>query len=208
MTFRLSALLFAMGLCAVLRNSIAVGVASDPTTAAPVVAPFELPTKIGGRLGRPMALSVAETKLASAPHVKISRMRYGASDVSLISVSGGIREIHPPTVCLKAEKFEVVKQREHTDGARCVVDLTLRSNKGGVRRFHSFVYTYTDGKNAVCSFWQRIGSSVVARLLGKTKTWSTLQVMDRNGPAAHLLMSQLLNRMEGKEDYAVASSAK
>jgi|GEM_PF-3881170 hypothetical protein len=198
---RTLALVAVMTLCAGYRL-----LATSGPAIVEVIAPVELPPETLGFKARSLPLSKAEEKLAQPTHVEILHRRYGTTDVSLVSVAGGLREIHPPSVCLKATGFEIVAQRQITDGPRCVVELKLRSGKGRNRIFHTFVYTYTDGETVTCSFWRRIGSSAVARLTGKSKTWSTVQVMDRNAADAHALMMQLLNTVSKKRKrYAIAN---
>jgi Protein of unknown function (DUF3485) len=184
--------------CAALK----LAVVRPPPAAATGAAPFvKLPAALGtGVPGRPLALSPVEQRLAAAPHVTIERRRYGSTDVSLVSVAGGIREHHPPTVCLDASGFEVVERTEQTPpSGRCVVELRIRHRDGGPIQL--FTYTYLSDRGQItCSLGRRVGGAIWDRLTGDQTRWATVQVLDAKPRRARRALRFLIRDHQQKRD--------
>jgi hypothetical protein len=146
-----------------------------------------LPVRLGAEPGQPMPLDPSEKVLAAAPGVELSRRRYGTTQVALLTVRG-LKEHHPPTVCLRAAGFEIVGRSEERTPSGCVAELRLRRGAETASFFHS----YFDERHQTCSLWRRVGSAALAQLAGRSAQWSTLQVMDRDRARARRVIAALL----------------
>jgi hypothetical protein len=168
----------------------------SPRAATRDSALIELPEQLDAVVGERVPLSPVEQRLASAPHVTILRRAYGSTQVSQVTVRGGVREHHPPTVCLRASGYEVVQRQERQAPGGCVVELRVRHTED--RKTQLFTYTYLDGADTKtkthCSLWRRVGSAVWARLAGSTSTWATVQVLDHDPQRARRVLESLIKR--------------
>jgi hypothetical protein len=172
--------------CAATRLLIGDGRAVRVERRAP-----ELPAALEGQRGEVAPLDRSEQVLAAAPGVALARRSYGPTQVALLTVSG-LKEHHPPTVCLKAAGYEVTDRAEEQSAHGCLTMLRLR--RSGAAAY--FFYTYFDGQRTTCSFWARVGRGALAQLAGRGATWSTLQVMDRDHARARRAITTLLTRLE------------
>lgn len=164
-----------------------------------------LPPALGGRAGRPVSLGPTERVLAARPGVRLSRRTYGDTRVALISTTG-VKELHPPTVCLGATGHEVSLETREQSGAGCLVRLDLhRSEAAGTSR-HTYYYTFFNHRAVTCSFWERAGRAAWARLSGDPGLWSVLQVMDRDPVRARAVMVALLQRMRSSHGHQASES--
>jgi len=149
-----------------------------------------LPAVLNGQQGRSSPADASERLLAASPRVKLTRRVYGTTRVALLTTSG-VKEHHPPKVCLEAEGFEVVNRQEEQSRAGCLVSLTVRSRDGVLGHFY---YTYFNRQAVTCSFWRRAGSAAWARLRGRAGgNWSTLQVLDRDPARAREVITLLIH---------------
>ncbi len=184
--------------CAALK----LAVVRPPPAAATGAAPFvKLPAALGtGVPGRPLALSPVEQRLAAFFFFFFFFRRYGSTDVSLVSVAGGIREHHPPTVCLDASGFEVVERTEQTPpSGRCVVELRIRHRDGGPIQL--FTYTYLSDRGQItCSLGRRVGGAIWDRLTGDQTRWATVQVLDAKPRRARRALRFLIRDHQQKRD--------
>ena len=149
-----------------------------------------LPEVVDGVPGRPLAFGPSERLLADLPEVSVTRRAYGPTLVALVSTTG-IREIHPPRVCLAAIGLEVVQRAEERIDGGCLVHLKVRGS-GGTSHF---LHTYLGQGKASCRFWSRAGKAMAARLAGRSRRWSTLQVMDRDARRARRVLAGLLPQL-------------
>jgi hypothetical protein len=161
------------------------------TRSAQTVQGPALPQLLANEARTDLALERFERVLDGKPNVRLSKARYGSTQVSLVSVLGGMREHHPPAVCLKGEGYEIVDQRELAMARGCVSELTLRRGQ----RLSYFLYTYVDGEQQTCSLWRRLGSAVLQSVRGESATWTTIQLMDPDRARAGHRMGQLLLAM-------------
>lgn len=159
--------------------------------AQPPATLIALPQALLGEPGHIEALDPADARLARRRNVRIERRRFGATQVAVTTVRGGMREHHPPQVCLRASGFEVTRRRQLVVDGHCLVELTLR--RAG--RHHRYAYTYFDGQRSTCSLYRRIGDAAAAQLLGRPAvTWATVAALDRDGPRARAVVLALLPR--------------
>jgi hypothetical protein len=149
-----------------------------------------LPSALDGRAGRAVPLGPSEERLVTFSGAHLVRHRYGTSQVALLSASG-IREHHPPSVCLKSTGHEVVQRTEESAPAGCLVRLQVRAGAS----VEHFYYTYLSGRSVTCSYWRRAATSAWAVLKGKPMQWSTVQVMDRDPARARTLILTLLEHL-------------
>ncbi len=150
-----------------------------------------LPSALGGRAGRPVSLAPAERVLGRRPGVRLARRAYGQTRAALITTTG-VKELHPPSVCLGAAGHEIRLQTEEQSRAGCLVRLDV--HREGTSRA-TFYYTFFNGGEVTCSFWQRAGMAAWARLTGASARWSVLQVMNRDPRRARDDMVALLEGM-------------
>jgi hypothetical protein len=175
--------------CALLR--LLTG--SAPGRAAASTPPAHLPPGLEGEAGHPVALAPSERVLAAAPGVSLERRRYGSSEAALLSTTG-LRELHPPTVCLRASGLEVVERGEEPGPAGCVGALRVRA---GQRELH-FRYVFFDGRTVTCKVWRRAVLAARQQLSGRPARWSMLQVMDGDASRARRRLLALLDAAGGK----------
>jgi len=190
--------LAALAACAALKLAVVRPPEAAPVNAVPFIT---LPTALGPDApGRPVALSPVERRLAAAAHVTIQRRRYGSTDISLVSVAGGVREHHPPTVCLDASGYEVIDRAEHkTAAGQCVVELRVRHRDGGA--IHLFTYTYLSDRGQItCSLGRRVGGAIWDRLTGRQTRWATVQVLDAKPRRARRALRLLISDFQSAGD--------
>ena len=154
-------------------------------------APLHLPAALAGTRGVVAPLDRSERLLAAAPGVRLERRAYGSTQVALLTVQG-LKQHHPPTVCLKAAGFEVAERAEEQSARGCLGALRLRRAGGEAH----FFYTYFDGQRTTCSFWTRVLRGALAQLAGRRASWSTLQVMDGDRARARRAITTLLGTLE------------
>ena len=154
-------------------------------------APPHLPAVLAGERGVAAPLDRSERVLAAAPGVRLERRAFGPTQVALLTVPG-LKEHHPPTVCLKAAGFEVAERTEEQSAHGCIGALRLR--RAGAEAH--FFYTYFDGQRTTCSFWARALRGALAQLTGRRASWSTLQVMDSDRARARRAITALLGALE------------
>lgn len=148
-----------------------------------------LPAALLGTVARVESLDPADARLARRRNVRIERRRFGPTRVAITTVRGGMREHHPPQVCLRASGFEVSRRRQLIIHGHCLIELTLRH--GGKR--HRYVYTYFDGQRSTCSLYRRIGDAAAAQLLGRPAvTWATVAALDSDAARARAVVLALL----------------
>ena len=123
--------------------------------------------------------------------MRLYRRSYGSTRVALISTSG-VKELHPPSVCLGAAGHEVILRRTEQSNAGCLVRLDVRQ---GPARRATFYYTFFSSEAVTCSFWERAGRAAWATLAGAPARWSLLQVMDRDPARARQAATTLLQNM-------------
>ncbi|MCC6749465.1 MAG: exosortase-associated EpsI family protein [Deltaproteobacteria bacterium] len=166
-----------------------------PLTAAPsrpALAPdagLALPGTLFGAPGSPLSLSKAEAALVARRGARILRRAYGATQVAAVTVRGGLREHHPPTACLQADGFTVLASRERKTAHGCATELTLRRGS----EVRAFLYTYDDGRRAVCSYAARTIRALGQALLGRERTWSTVQILDSGPARAEAALAELMH---------------
>ncbi len=103
-----------------------------------------LPAALAGSPGRALALGPSERLLARSPRVKLERRAYGTTQVALLRVRQGIKELHPPSVCLKAAGFEIVSRRRITiAGGGCLTAIKVRDKQ---KRLFHFIEGYLAGR--------------------------------------------------------------
>jgi len=154
-------------------------------------APLHLPAALAGERGVVASLDRSERVLAAAPGVRLERRAFGPTQVALLTVPG-LKEHHPPTVCLKAAGFEVAERTEEQSAHGCIGALRLR--RAGAEAH--FFYTYFDGRRTTCSFWSRAFRGALAQLAGHHASWATLQVMDSDRARARRAITALLGTLE------------
>jgi hypothetical protein len=179
-------LLLALLGCAALKQRVWGWGAGSATEGAPV-----LPAAVDGERGRPLELGPSERLLAGQPGVTLERRAYGPSQVALVSTTG-VRELHPPRVCLKAAGLEVVQRAEEHEGGACLVHLRVRDDDDRIAHLY---YTYLGDGRASCDLWRRAGAAALARLGGRPARWSTLQLLDRDPRRARRRMLDLLQQL-------------
>jgi len=162
-------------------------------------AAVELPDALDGQPARPLPLGPSERLLARAPGVSLVRRAYGTSQAALVTTSG-VRELHPPRVCLRAAGLEVVTRQEERTAAGCLVHLRVRDPRARTRTVSHLYHTYPrpDGA-ASCDFWRRAGGVVLARVSGRSVRWASLQVMDRDAARARRATLKLLSLLGGRD---------
>jgi len=180
-------------LCAAARPA-ARSSAASAVVAADRAGPA-LPATLLGRPGRALERDASEALLAMVPGVRLERRAYGETAAALVTARG-LRENHPPAVCLKAGGFELVERTEEHGQGHCVVHLEVR--KGGTRSHHFYTYLAHGADGAVsagsCDFWRQVASAAWRRLTGRPGAWSTLQVMDRDAGQARAALHELIRR--------------
>ena len=174
--------------CALLR----VLAAAVPGRADQQPAPPRLPSRLEGEPGRLLPLSRSERVLAASPGVTLERRRYGSSEVALLG-SVGLKELHPPSVCLRASGLEIVERGEEQSPAGCLGWLRVRA---GQREQH-FRYVFFDGRTVTCKVWRRALSALGQQLSGQPARWSMLQVMDGDPGRARRRLLALLDAAAG-----------
>ncbi len=178
-------LALALAGCALLRQlAPATGEPRDPGDGP------RLPATLAGEAGRSEALEPSERLLAARPGVALERRRYGASQVALLTTRG-LRELHPPSVCLRASGREVVARAEEQGPRGCLGRLRLRRGE----QLEHFYYAYFDGARTTCSFWRRAALASWQQLTGAPAAWSTVQVMDRDPLRARRLLEAALTAL-------------
>ncbi|MCK5799974.1 MAG: exosortase-associated EpsI family protein [Deltaproteobacteria bacterium] len=183
----LGAFLAATILCAGVRSCRDRPKARD---LAPPARLISLPKSLGEIVATIEAPSAADAILDGKSNVRIERRRYGDVAVALSTVRAGVREHHPPAVCLRASGYEVMTRRETRDHGICVVELGLRH---GQQR-EAFAYTYFDGHQTTCSLWRRVTNAAAARILGRNApTWATLQVLAKTPVKARQSLLALMS---------------
>jgi hypothetical protein len=188
------ALATALLICAALRAAVGSTLQPSPTHAAVPA----LPALVLGDRGQPRKLDPSEARLASKGSVSLQRQSYGSTDVALLSVASGIKELHPPAACLEAAGYEIISTAQLQLGDGCLNQLRVRSREGELRQFY-FAYLSQDAPE--CGFWRRTAAAVWDQLAGRDRRWSTLQVMDTDADRARrvalALIEQLSNRSGG-----------
>jgi hypothetical protein len=182
--------------------AVALGVAalrgararSSRSTARPPQVLLRLPATLDGQLGVVEMPTASDALLDGKRNVRIERRRYGAVAVALSTVRAGVREHHPPAVCLRASGYEITRRREQRAAASCLVLLELRREG----RKSAFVYTYIDQRGRrSCSLWRRVVDAGSARLLGRpAPTWATLQVLAPDVKTASQRARDILDSQE------------
>jgi exosortase/archaeosortase family protein len=180
---------------------------------------LRLPLQLESRPGRPLPLSQAERRLARSPRVHIERRAYGGTtQVALVTVSDGVKELHAPTTCLEADGFEIVSKRREAvprhSGGGCVAAMRVRapeaaadpgahtssksshSASGDIRHFY-FAYITPNRQTgrpgpAECGYVRQTAAAIWHRLVGKNAAGATLQVMDTDPHRARRSMLSLL----------------
>lgn len=187
-------LIVAMTVACLARGAVSLAdggaLPSQHSSVAGLPAPA-LPGSLQGRAWSPVTLGAAEGALARRPGVSLHRCSYGPTRVALISTSG-VKELHPPTVCLGAAGHEVTLRRTEQSSAGCLVRLDVRQAPG---RSATFYYTFFSSEAVTCSFWERAGRAAWATLARAPARWSLLQVMDRDPTRARLAAITLLQTM-------------
>ncbi len=178
-----------MVICAGLR----VGLQPATSTDGGGLSGPSLPHTLSGREGVEVAMDASEALLAGMPGVNLQRRAYGESHVALVTAQG-IRENHPPAVCLNAGGFEVMERSEEQEGRSCLVHLLVRRDN----RLSHFYYSYLNrgGGEATgtCGYWPQLAAATWRRLMGRSGAWTTLQVMDRDAARAKTLIIELIRR--------------
>ena len=161
--------------------------AGAPRSPAPV-----LPARLAGHPGITRPLGPSERALDRRPGVDLQQRRYGTTRVALVSTTG-IKELHPPAVCLSATGHEVVFRVEQQSPEGCLVALTVHSGEAGLATFY---HTYFSGQApATCSYWGRAAQTIWARLWGEPGRWSTVQVLDRDPRRARAAIIEALHKL-------------
>lgn len=161
-----------------------------PAAAAPRAAPPALPHQLQGHIGQRQPLAPSERRLAASPDVTVEHRTYHTTQVALVTTTG-VKELHPPAVCLAATGHEVVLRREELSPEGCLVALTVRHQE----QLWHYYYTYFNGRTATCDFWWRAATSAWARLSSQPTRWSTVQVMDRDPRQARVRIRLLLRQL-------------
>jgi len=179
-----------MGLCAAVRPG------APAPTEGPARAAFgpSLPAAAGGHVAVPLPLGPSEALLATMPEVSLERRAYGESQVGLVNARG-LRENHPPAVCLRAGGFEVMDRAEEQHGASCLVHLKVR--RAG--RTSHFYFTYLKAgaePRGACGYWTELAGATWRRITGRPGIWSTAQVMDSDQARARALLIDLIRRIK------------
>ncbi len=166
------------------------------TAACPPSTILRLPETLNDTPGVVERPTAADAILDGKRHVRIERRRYGDIQVALSTVRAGVREHHPPTVCLRASGYEVIRRRELRLDATCLTLLTLRRDG----KTSAFAFTYLDQEGArTCSLWRRIVDASAKRLLGRdAPTWATLQVLAPNPSLAKRATLSILSAGEAR----------
>ena len=151
-----------------------------------------LPPRLESQAGLPLPLSAGERTLLSSDGVTLERRRYGWSEVALLS-STGLKQLHPPEVCLRASGLQVVDRGEEPSPAGCLGRLRVRD---GERERH-FFYVFLDGRTATCKTWRRAVLAAGQQLAGRPARWSMLQVMDGDPGRARRRLLALLDAAAG-----------
>lgn len=182
-------LVLLMGLCAGLRPG-APEMVKVPTAFGP-----HLPASAGGHAGVPLPMGPSEALLAGMPGVSLERMAYGASQVGLVNARG-LRENHPPAVCLRAGGFEVMDRAEEQRGGSCLVHLKVRRQGRTSHYYFSYITAAQGNARGTCGYWTELAGATWRRLTGRPGTWSTVQVMDSDPARARTLLTELIRRIK------------
>lgn len=186
--------------CGVLRASYSGERTADQSlTALSTSLPgLDLPSALFGRAGRPVSLGPTERVLAARPGVSLSRRAYGDTRAALITTTG-VKELHPPTVCLGAAGHEVSRRTREQSRAGCLVRLDVHQPKEVGTARATFYYTFFNAGAVTCNFWVRAGRAAWATLSGAPVRWSMLQVMDRDPATARQAMVALLQELRSRD---------
>lgn len=181
-----------MTIVRVLCIGIAACCAARPLRHArpPAAAARALPAALAGVRGRREPLGDTERRLVRGGRALVERRRYGSSLAALVTVTAGVRQHHPPSVCLRASGYEITRRRERRRADRCVVELTVRERASG--RSLTFFYAYGDGRHQLCSLWRRIGIAAMQQLFGEHRSWWTAQLLDPDPARARRRFAALL----------------
>lgn len=180
-----------LGLCAGLRQ--VQGRGPDPRTRTVESRPM-LPARIGPVLGEAAPLGASEQLLARRPGVAVERRRFG-STLAVLLTSQGLKEHHPPQVCLKAGGFEVMEQQTEHNPAGCVNHLTVRREGRPSHFFYTHLSASSHGALFApgrCGFWPQALAAAWERLRGGEGTWSTVQVMDPDPDRARNVLDRIV----------------
>lgn len=178
-----------MVLCAAARPGVPAPTEGGvkPATAGP-----SLPRSVDGQVGVPLILDPSEALLAAMPGVRLERLAYGESQVALVNATG-LRENHPPAVCLRAGGFEIMNRAEEQHQGNCLVHLLVR--RQGLTSHFYFTYLDQDGAPAgTCGYWTQLGAATWRRLTGRQGTWTTLQVLHGDASRAKAVITELIRR--------------
>lgn len=159
-------------------------------TSSMASAPLELPPSLEGEPGRPVPLSASERTLSSAAGVSIARRAYGTTAVALASAQG-LKEQHSPSTCLRAGGYEVILELSEETPVGCLTHLIVRRDTA---RSH-FYYAVLDGDQVSCSAWRRTLAAAWAGLLGRSRTLTSVQVMDSEEKRARTAIGALLTAL-------------
>jgi exosortase/archaeosortase family protein len=157
--------------CAIARLAVALPASTGSRMLTP-----RLPERLEADRGVVQPLSASEQILLAAPGVSLEHRRYGTTEVALLGTPG-LKELHPPWVCLNGSQLEVVERGELASPAGCLGKLRLRDSQHPGREQH-FFYVFFDDNTVTCSFWRRTAIAVAQQLSGRPTRWSALQVMD------------------------------
>jgi hypothetical protein len=147
----------------------------------------------------PLALSPSEQRLVRRKTTTLAKGRYGQSLVTIVRVTGGVREHHPVSVCLRSSGLQVTRRQqlklggEFVSGGLCIELLNVRSHatqvpqvgeqiKGSAKhREASLAVTYLDADgSSFCDLTSRIAAGIWGQLTGQPLQVTRLQVLDVN----------------------------
>lgn len=150
-----------------------------------------LPAVLDGEAGLLLPLAPSERALAASPRVSLERRRYGRTEVALLA-STGLKELHPPGVCLRAAGLRVVGRSEEPIAGGCLGWLRVRDGERGRDEKH-FGYLFFDGQVVTCKLWKRALLAAGQQLAGRPARWITIQVMDADPVLARRRLLALLD---------------
>ena len=157
-----------------------------------------LPARLMGHRGVVRPLSASEQLLARSPRTHLVRRRYGPTEVALVTTTG-IKEHHPPAVCLRASGLEVSRRAEERVDAGCLVHLWVRPGDGSGPPAH-FVYAYLHQGQVSCDYSGRVARAVIHRLWAGSASgdprWTTVQVLDADPHRARRAANCLIRRLQ------------